>query len=423
MQQKLHCKGSGSFLLERNGQACGANVLSSDSPLHCPRCGSKRFCSLASLCTHLEYRHSSRPPEELTTGFSITGKPPDPLTSAAIPWHDTSPPAYRGQQSTQQGAHAHSLSDNRDYSFAQASERRRTQSVGVGTQVETGPDDAQQEEGEKREGSMDKGCFSPLRLPFSPADRPLDLDLEPDLDLNLVEPTSFSRLETAAASSTVHRQLAGILRAADGTMQQQLVWVSTELAQTDTELLCERAHSQHLAQERQEVAERERSLSRQVDVAVVVIAALREQLNASENQLEQREREVITIQKFLDVATRQEKSGKVRIQRFIEDLLSRIALAERLLDYYQANGSHQQEQPTDIGSRLINNSKSTGGQLSFSGLCDNRNYPSQSGGQRLFCQSGADRERLAQSSRLFCRPELRDDIWNQNWRRSAGHEA
>lgn len=88
----------------------------------------------------------------------------------------------------------------------------------------------------------------------------------------------------------MHRQLAGILRAADGTMQRRLAQVSTELAQTDTELLCERAHSQHLAQERQEVAERERALSRQVDVAVVVIAALREQLNASENQLEQRER-------------------------------------------------------------------------------------------------------------------------------------
>lgn len=88
----------------------------------------------------------------------------------------------------------------------------------------------------------------------------------------------------------MHRQLAGILRAADGTMQQQLVRVSTELAQTDTELLCERAHSQHLAQEREEVAQREHSLSRQVDVAVMVIAALREQLNASENQLEQRER-------------------------------------------------------------------------------------------------------------------------------------
>lgn len=42
------------------------------------------------------------------------------------------------------------------------------------------------------------------------------------------------------------------------------------------------------------------------------------------------------------MATRQEKSGKVRIQRFIEDLLSRIALAERLLEYYQANGGRRQ---------------------------------------------------------------------------------
>lgn len=100
----------------------------------------------------------------------------------------------------------------------------------------------------------------------------------------------FSGLEMAAASAAVRRRLASILRAADNTMQRRLAKVSTELAQTDTELLCERAHSQHLAQERQEVADRERSLSRQVDVAVMVIAALREQLNASENELERRER-------------------------------------------------------------------------------------------------------------------------------------
>lgn len=192
MQQKLHCKGSGSFLLERNGRACGASVLSSDSPSRCPRCGNKRFCSLA----HLEYWHSSCPPEELTTGFSITGKPPDPLTSAAIPWHDTSPPAYRGQQSTQRGTLAHSLSDSGDYSFAPASGRRRTQSVGVGTRVETEPDDARQEEGEKREGSMDKGCFSPLWLPFSPADRPLDSNL----DLNVVGKSNYDKIWAEAAS-------------------------------------------------------------------------------------------------------------------------------------------------------------------------------------------------------------------------------
>lgn len=50
-------------------------------------------------------------------------------------------------------------------------------------------------------------------------------------------------------------------------------------------------------------------------------------------------REVITIQKFLEAAVRQETSGKVRIQQFIENLLTRIALAERLVEYYQVNGS------------------------------------------------------------------------------------
>lgn len=50
-------------------------------------------------------------------------------------------------------------------------------------------------------------------------------------------------------------------------------------------------------------------------------------------------REVITIQKFLEAAVRQETCGKVRIQRFIENLLRRIALAERLVEYYQVNGS------------------------------------------------------------------------------------
>lgn len=53
-------------------------------------------------------------------------------------------------------------------------------------------------------------------------------------------------------------------------------------------------------------------------------------------------REVLTIQKFLEAAARQETSGKVRIQRFIENLLGRIALAEKLVEYYQANGSPPQ---------------------------------------------------------------------------------
>ncbi|XP_053189351.1 protein ZNF365-like [Scomber japonicus] len=486
MQQKLCSRGSGSFLLERNGQACGAISDSSTScqlPFRCPRCGEQeRFRSLASLRAHLEYRHSYRSPDATAAGFSITGKHPDPLT-AAIPWHDMSLPTRRAPHGSARPPHVRSLSDSRDsgYLHSYGSVRRRTQSVGVGTQAEEEEDeeeeeeeegtededvgeeeddDEEEDEGEETDGSRHEEGFKMsvkksdvcphhhlnhhhhhhhhlLFPPPAPLGPPPDPDLH--LDLDLVEQNSYSGLETAAASAAVRRRLASILRAADSTMQRRLAKVSTELAQTDTELLCERAHSQHLAQERQEVADRERSLSRQVDVAVMVIAALREQLNASENELERREREVITIQKFLEAAARQETCGKVRIQHFIENLLRRIALAERLVEYYQENGSpsqcnhyKQHQQPTDNGPHRITKSRSAGGQLSSSGLHDNRTHSSsQFGGGRppSFSKQGGgerereQRERLAQSSRLFCRPEHRDDIWNHQRRRSTGYEA
>ncbi|XP_068183143.1 protein ZNF365 [Antennarius striatus] len=467
MQQKLCSRGSGSLLSERHVQACGAAsaAASCGLPLRCPQCGEQEhFHSLSSLQSHLEYRHSYRSLDVASGGFSITGKPPGQLT-ASFPWHDMSLPTRRGQPGAGRWPHMRSLSDSRDSSYflpSHGSVRRRTQSVGVGTQAAEEEEEEEEERTEEDDrveeeegGSEECDGFTNeedvkrksdpalqfnhrhiLFPPPAPIGRSLDPETDPDLDVVGVEQNPYSGLETASAA--VRRRLASILRAADGTMQRRLARVSTELAQTDTELLCERAHSQHLAQERQEVAERERSLSRQVDIAVMVIAALREQLNASENELERREREVITIQKFLEAAARQETSGKVRIQNFIENLLRRIALAERLVEYYQENGSPQQcnhyqhQPPADHRPHRITKSRSAGGQLSSSsGLHDNRTHSShQGGGCPAFSKLGGERdwerehrERLAQSSRLFCRPEHRDDIWNQQRRRSTGYEA
>ncbi|KAF6720728.1 Protein ZNF365 [Oryzias melastigma] len=465
MQQKLCSRSAGSFLLEKNVQACGAvpeAVSSCKLPFRCPRCGEQeRFCSLASLRAHLEYHHSYRSPDVTSGGFSITGKLPDPLT-AAIPWHEMSLPTRRGQQSAGRPPHVRSLSDSRDsgYFHSYSSVRRRTQSVGVGTQEEEDEEEAgmeaeeddDEDDGEERDEGRNEdfklssrrseACHHishqqhlpfPLPAPLSPA--------EPLPDLELMEQSPFPGLQAAAASAAVRRRLASMLRAADSTMQRRLARLSTELAHTDTELLCERAHSQHLAQERQEVADRERSLSRQVDVAVMVIAALKEQLNASENELERREREVSTIQKFLDAAVRQETSGKVRIQQFIENLLTRIALTERLVEYYQVNGSpaqcNHQQVPTDHTSQpenfahRITKSRSAGGQLFSYGFPDRRTQSfTQFGGHPAASKVSGERdrerehrERLAQSSRLFCRPEHRNDIWNHQRRRSTGYEA
>lgn len=214
MQQKLCSRGSGSFLLERNGQACGAivdTVTPCDLPFRCPRCGEQeRFHSLASLRTHLEYRHSYRSPDMVTEGFSITGKLPDPLT-AAIPWHDMSLPTRRGQQSTGRPPHVRSLSDSRDsgYLHSYGSARRRTQSVGVGTQAEedeeidvgTEDEDVEEDEededdeGEERSGSRneedlktsskksDHHHINHHHILFPPLGPPPDPDLDLDLDL------------------------------------------------------------------------------------------------------------------------------------------------------------------------------------------------------------------------------------------------
>ncbi|XP_072292609.1 uncharacterized protein [Eucyclogobius newberryi] len=412
MQQELCSRGTGSSFQDRTGPAASDPVA--DPPIQRPYT-----------------RHSYCSPDVSSlSNFSITGKLPDPSTTAAINWYDMSLPIRR----------------------------RRTQSVGVGTHADEEEDgDEEEDRGSEEEGAEEEedeedddepedrdmralkksaaGHYHHYNHVFFPPPSPLGPPPDPDLDLDLVDQKSC--LETAATSAVVRRHLAHFLKAADGSMQRRLAKVSTELAQTDTDLLCERAHSQHLARERREVAEKERSLSRQVDVAVMVIAALREQLNASENELERREREVITIQKFLEAAARQETSGKVRIQHFIENLLCRIALAEKLVEYYQVNSSplqynhHKQQHPaTDNGPQRITKSKSAGGPLS-SAFPDSRSQcPARMCRGPALAKAYVEhdlerehRERLAQSSRLFCRPEHRDGIWNYQRRRSAGYEA
>lgn len=46
-------------------------------------------------------------------------------------------------------------------------------------------------------------------------------------------------------------------------------------------------------------------------------------------------REVVTFNHFLEEAAEKELRGKARLQHFIENLLQRVDLAERQLEYYQ----------------------------------------------------------------------------------------
>ncbi|KAM5141118.1 protein ZNF365 [Mantella aurantiaca] len=121
----------------------------------------------------------------------------------------------------------------------------------------------------------------------------------------------------------------------DKTIEKKIDKLNEELCQKTSELLEVRAAFLHLSQKKQEVQHRERALSRQVDVAVELIAILRQRLTESEQELQRKEEEVVSINHFLEAAAEKELRGKRRLQQFIENLLQRVDLAEKQLEFYQ----------------------------------------------------------------------------------------
>lgn len=234
MQQKLCTRNTTLFV--ENGQACGAGM--SQLPFRCPRCGEhERFHSLAALRAHLEYSH----------------------TYHTHPRHDLSLPNSRG------------------HSYLDCIEDCRRATAETQTTTDAGTDTHSLGRGEHK---------LPFRSDPPPPEQCAEGTLSPEK--SLVEGETVGTELLSAPVASVGQRLEGMMRTANSSMERRLLRLSSELAQTDTALLCERAHSHHLAQERQEVLERERALSRQVDAAVVVIATLRQQLSMSEHELERR---------------------------------------------------------------------------------------------------------------------------------------
>ncbi|KAF1602818.1 hypothetical protein FQV09_0005754, partial [Eudyptes chrysolophus] len=139
----------------------------------------------------------------------------------------------------------------------------------------------------------------------------------------------------ASFEAHVREKFNRMVEAVDKTIEKRIDKLTKELAQKTAELLEVRAAFVQLSQKKQEVQRRERALSRQVDVAVEMIAALKQRLTESEEELHRKEEEVVTFNHFLEEAAEKEVRGKARLQHFIENLLQRVDLAERQLEYYQ----------------------------------------------------------------------------------------
>ncbi|NXA61138.1 ZN365 protein, partial [Mohoua ochrocephala] len=139
----------------------------------------------------------------------------------------------------------------------------------------------------------------------------------------------------ASFEAHVREKFNRMVEAVDKTIEKRIDKLTKELSQKTAELLEVRAAFVQLSQKKQEVQRRERALSRQVDVAVEMIAALKQRLSESEEELHRKEEEVVTFNHFLEEAAEKEVRGKARLQHFIENLLQRVDLAERQLEYYQ----------------------------------------------------------------------------------------
>ncbi|XP_016118221.1 protein ZNF365-like [Sinocyclocheilus grahami] len=231
MQQKVCTRNTALFV--KNGQACGAGAPP-QLPFRCPRCGEhERFHSLSSLRAHLEYSH---------------------------PFHTK---------------HDISLLSTRDLSDTECVDGCKISKSNMHKVRDAGTNTTSTARGEH------KHIFGTDQTPGQ--------KLTPPVRSFSVGDASAGAGPLSAPVASVEKRLEGMMRTANSNMERRLLRLSSELAQTDTAILCERAHSHHLAQEKQEVLERERALSRQVDTAVMVIATLRQQLSVSEHELERRE--------------------------------------------------------------------------------------------------------------------------------------
>ncbi|NXE61164.1 ZN365 protein, partial [Calcarius ornatus] len=267
-------------------------------PFRCPRCGDHtRFRSLSSLRVHLEYSHSFQESSLLARSSLFS-----PLKDAE-PVSPPEPAAQGGSPGSPGGVAAQPAGPYLNLG---------------GASCGSGKGEQPRELAAERPGSYLANYVS--------AESPGELS----------KPGLSAADSKASFEAHVREKFNRMVEAVDKTIEKRIDKLTKELSQKTAELLEVRAAFVQLSQKKQEVQRRERALSRQVDVAVEMIAALKQRLSESEEELHRKEEEVVTFNHFLEEAAEKEVRGKARLQHFIENLLQRVDLAERQLEYYQS---------------------------------------------------------------------------------------
>ncbi|KAM6306080.1 protein ZNF365 [Aegotheles albertisi] len=334
-------------------------------PFRCPRCGDQsRFRSLSSLRAHLEYSHSYEESSLLAKSGLFS-----PLKDAEL----LSPPEPGAQGSPGSPA------------------RHKGPCLSFGRRGRPPALEAE------RPGAYAAG-YGPGEAPGEPAAGLPGSDPKGSFEAHVRE--KFNRM----------------VEAVDKTIEKRIDKLTKELAQKTAELLEVRAAFVQLSQKKQEVQRRERALSRQVDVAVEMIAALKQRLTESEEELHRREEEVVTFNHFLEEAAEKEVRGKARLQHFIENLLQRVDLAERQLEYYQnqqmvCNHTNISEHVfTDISLNKKPRCLSRGSQHALYNIPDAKPHSFQKG--RILLKKAKDEKNSLQPVKCFYEPvDCPREIW------------
>nr|XP_028585200.1 protein ZNF365 isoform X1 [Podarcis muralis] len=347
-------------------------------PFRCPRCGDRtRFRTLSSLRAHLEYSHSYEDRSLLTK--------------------------------------CNLFSSLRDADLISSSEPLTPGMLGDGTGVMKPKTSYLNFCDTARENARNR---KPLE---AEAERPASLGSNYTSGESVDEPISKPGLATSDSKASfeahVREKFNRMVEAVDKTIEKRIDKLTKELSQKTAELLEVRAAFVQLSQKKQEVQRRERALNRQVDVAVEMIAVLKQRLTESEEELHRKEEEVVTFNHFLEEAAEKELRGKARLQRFIENLLQRVDLAEKQLEYYQNQqivGSYSDVHEyvfTDISSskkpRCLS---SRGNQHGYYNTPDVKPHSLQKG--RMHLKKAKEDKSCAHPVKLFYEPvDCARDVW------------
>lgn len=223
-------------------------------PFRCPRCGDHtRFRSLSSLRAHLEFSHSYQERTLLTKCSLFPSLKDTDLVSC-------SEPLKQGKLQCSGNVVKQKPSYVNLYSIA-------------------------------HEHSQDRKPFEvvaerPVSYVQTYTAEVLHADALEGLRSSPGLPTSDTK---ASFEAHVREKFNRMVEAVDKTIEKRIDKLTKELAQKTAELLEVRAAFVQLTQKKQEVQRRERALNRQVDVAVEMIAVLRQRLTESEEELLRKE--------------------------------------------------------------------------------------------------------------------------------------